>query len=187
MNALMLTDLSSAGEEGASLLQAAIEQLEAHGWQLTVADLTRVRVKPCLVCGHCSLKKPGVCVLQDDFAELFAQIPRHGILVLAGAVRFGTWRPPLKLGLDRFLPLLAGFYTRRHGEMHHQLRYDEPTRLLGLGLHRPGFPQEAELLEQLVDRHHRNWAMRSSASAVGGNAAAVLEALPAAIARLEAP
>jgi hypothetical protein len=185
MNALILTDLC-IDDAGSQLLRELRRTLEERGWRVDTADLTQLETRPCLVCDHCGLKRPGECVQRDDFSEVFASIPAHDMLVLAGASRFGTWRPTLKLAIDRFLPLLVGFYTRRHGELHHQQRYAKPTRLLGVGWVPSGREDEAAMLTRLVGRHGRNWAVEAWAEAVGSTPEAVLEALPAALDSLEA-
>lgn len=158
MNALILNALSLEGERGRALHVALLDLLEAHAAEVRCADIPSLEVKPCLGCSHCSYKKPGICVHRDDLAPVIARIPHADLLVLAGPVRFGTWHPGLKIAIDRFLPLIAPYYTRRFGELHHRMRYERPCRLLTVGLLRDPAPDaEPEAFRHLAERHARNW------------------------------
>lgn len=142
-------------------------------------------VRPCLGCGACGARRPGRCVHDDAFAQAFARIPTCDLLVFAAPVRFGAWHPALKVGIDRFMPLLVGFYERRQGELHHQPRYERPTRLLGVALQSAPSEEEAATVRLLVERHRRNFAMSSQAAIVSHDPAAALAQLAPALAALE--
>ncbi|MDX9721152.1 MAG: hypothetical protein RBU37_10430 [Myxococcota bacterium] len=190
-SALLLTSLK---ESQVGALRAALEGL---GLRVECAQLDPEGVSPCLGCGHCGLQTPGVCVhskgSRDGFDALLRRIPHHDMLVLSGAIVLGTWEADLKRGIDRFMPLIRGKYTRRQGETHHQMRYSQPSRLLCLGVQPEPCDQDAQRLARLAARHAVNWAMQAHASlmlpasALQDQAGPLSELLETALAQLEQP
>lgn len=180
MTALVLSALSLAGEPGRALEAALLNHLPGS----ELGDVTRMAVKPCLGCSHCGTRKPGICVHTDEFSAVFARIPHHPLLVLAGPVRFGVWHPDLKRAVDRFMPLMNGLYTLREGELHHQPRYALPQRILGIGI--TVADGDAPAVERLVERHRRNFALLRQASLAGSDPAALVPLLPQTLSALEA-
>jgi hypothetical protein len=137
VKALILTALGVDADHGASTLAVLEQTLTGQGFDVETVDCRNVDVIPCTGCASCAMRTPGACAVKDDMQDLFRKMVASDVLVLATAVRFGSYCAELKKVVDRFQPLMVPIYVMRDGEMHFRSRYDLPP-LLGVGLVRDG-------------------------------------------------
>lgn len=78
-----------------------IRGAKENGHELTVYNVIRKNIKPCLGCGHCGMA--GACVLQDDYEnELKPLIIASDMIVFVMPVYYYNWPAQLKVCVDRF-------------------------------------------------------------------------------------
>ena len=94
---------SSGNIKGSSnmLADEFIRGAEENGHEVTVYNVIRKNIKPCLGCGHCGMS--GACVLNDDYEiELKPLIVKADMIVFVMPVYYYNWPAPLKMCVDRF-------------------------------------------------------------------------------------
>ena len=94
---------SSGNINGSSnmLAKEFIRGAEENGHEITVYNVIRKNIKPCLGCGHCGMA--GACVLQDAYEnELKQLIKKTDMIVFVMPVYYYNWPAPLKVCVDRF-------------------------------------------------------------------------------------
>jgi hypothetical protein len=96
--------------------------------------LCGMELSPCRSCGSCGLKTPGVCVVKDDLPLILHSMAGSPLLVLLTPVRFGGYSKDLKKAIDRLMPMGLPLYFVRDGHLLHPTRYENPRRLLGIGV-----------------------------------------------------
>jgi multimeric flavodoxin WrbA len=133
-------------------------------------------LKPCLGCFGCWLKTPGRCVVRGDAWEpLFRSFLEADLVLLGGAIPYGSFAPPVKAVLDRWLPALLPYFRRFRGEMHHVPRYDRLPRILSIAFGEASAIEEAthlELARAFCDnaaspRQERSFRYRVGAGTIG--------------------
>ncbi len=101
MNILVLE--SSGNIMGSSNMLAGefIRGAEENGHEVTVCNVIRMNIKPCLGCGHCGMA--GDCVLGDEYEErLKPLIIKSDMVVFVMPVYYYNWPAQLKVCVDRF-------------------------------------------------------------------------------------
>ena len=94
---------SSGNIRGSSnmLADEFIRGAEENGHEVTVYNVIRKNIKPCLGCGHCGMS--GACIRQDDYEnELKPLIIGTDMIVFVMPVYYYNWPAPLKACVDRF-------------------------------------------------------------------------------------
>ena len=94
---------SSGNIKGSSnmLADEFIRGAEENGHEVTICNVIRKNIKPCLGCGHCGMS--GACVLKDDYEnELKPLIKKADMIVFVMPVYYYSWPAPLKICIDRF-------------------------------------------------------------------------------------
>ena len=94
---------SSGNIRGSSnmLADEFIRGAEENGHEVTVYNVIRKNIKPCLGCGNCGMS--GFCVLNDDYEkELKPLIIKTDMIVFVMPVYYYNWPAPLKACVDRF-------------------------------------------------------------------------------------
>ena len=94
---------SSGNIKGSSnmLADEFIRGAKENGHDVTVYNVIRKNIKPCLGCGHCGMS--GACVLNDDYEnELKPLIAKTDMIVFVMPVYYYNWPAPLKMCVDRF-------------------------------------------------------------------------------------
>lgn len=93
------------------LLSQVGQILEKHGTELTVVELYRKKIQPCLGCESCILR--GKCVLEDDMGDIMQQLIEADGIILASPVYLQQVSGGMKTFFDRSCmwyhrPALAG-------------------------------------------------------------------------------
>lgn len=101
MNILVLE--SSGNKKGSSNMIADefIRGAGENGNTITVFDVFRADIRPCIGCGHCGMD--GLCVQKDDYEnKLKSMIREADMLVFVMPVYYYNWPAQLKAVIDRF-------------------------------------------------------------------------------------
>ena len=94
---------SSGNKRGSSnmLAEEFIRGVEENGHEVSVYDVIRADIRPCLGCNRCGMNGP--CVQKDDYEhELKGLIKETDMLVFVMPVYYYNWPAQLKTVIDRF-------------------------------------------------------------------------------------
>ncbi len=105
-----------------SLVNPFLEGAREAGAETELIHIKKLKINPCLGCLNCWFVTPGQCSQKDDMRALYPKLREADIWVLASPLYIGGVSGPIKMFLDRFLPLVLPFITRRNGRDRHPLR-----------------------------------------------------------------
>ena len=86
-------------------------------------------IKQCIGCFGCWLKTPGQCVLNDHYNNMGELGGRAEDFIIISECIYGTYSPFVRNVLDRCLPYVHPYFTKRNGEIHHRPRYDNRMKV----------------------------------------------------------
>ena len=92
----------------ARLADLFVRGLRDGGAEVFDADLTALKISPCLGCFHC-VRSGGVCALRDDMRGLLETLAASDALVCASPVYFYSMSAQTKAFFDRCFPLVRGY------------------------------------------------------------------------------
>lgn len=138
----------------------------AAGWDVTSWTLRGERIAYCLGCFECWIKTPGLCRIDDAGRDVAASLIGGDLTIYLTAVTFGGYSSALKGAVDRAICLVAPFFTRIDGEVHHQARYQHYPALLGVGVLPAPHPAQEQIFHTLVGRNAINLHAPQHSSAV---------------------
>lgn len=92
----------------ARLADLFVRGLRGGGAEVFDADLTSLKISPCLGCFHC-VRSGGVCALRDDMRGLLETLAASDALVCASPVYFYSMSAQTKAFFDRCFPLVRGY------------------------------------------------------------------------------
>ena len=91
------------------LMSLFMEEMKKKGHETEVLSAVRLKINPCIGCGHCETK--GVCIFDDDFTRIFLPaVIKADILVLSSPVYFYAFPAALKALIDRIQVLWSRKY-----------------------------------------------------------------------------
>ncbi len=97
--------------------------LQANGHTLTPLTLRDLNIRYCTGCFGCWVKRPGLCIFDDD-SDLVRRTVIHSDFVLcASPVIMSFYSALLKKTIDKLIPLIHPHIIMIQGEMHHKPRY----------------------------------------------------------------
>ena len=93
--------LGSPRENGNTelLLKEAIRAIEDSGFKTHVFNLNSMNISPCQNCGGCD--DTGICVFEDDMAQIHAAIREADRIILASPIYFFNVSAQAKIMIDR--------------------------------------------------------------------------------------
>jgi len=133
-----------------------IEVLERNGFELETILLRDVKVAACQGDFECWLKTPGECKIDDDGRDVTKKMVQSNLIIHFTPITFGGYSSELKKVMDRFIPNILPFFTKRSGETHHKYRYENRSSIIAVGvLDKPNEEKEFTFKE-LVSRNSLN-------------------------------
>ena len=99
-------------------------------------------IKPCLGCFTCWIKTPGKCVHHDDMGEILPIIDKADLIVYAIPLYIYSVPGPVKMFLDRQLPLAEPYLIEKDGITQHPRR-NKGKILKTFILSVAGFPEKS--------------------------------------------
>ena len=116
------------------ILRKFLEGAQRAGATSEIIPLREYKIKFCLGDLSCWFKNPGVCVQQDDMAELLPKYGQAEMVVLATPIYFYTMNACLKNFLDRTVPIYDPSQELAEGEPIMATRYGRMPRLVTLSV-----------------------------------------------------
>jgi len=156
MKALLLNGSIKEDSEIDALYDSIISELENKGWEIESIILRDVNVAPCQGCFECWVKTPGECKIDDAGRELAKKMVQSDLIIHFTPITFGGYSSEIKRVIDRFIPTILPFFTKRDGEIHHTYRYEHRASIIVIGiLPRPDSEKET-VFKTLVHRNSLN-------------------------------
>ena len=90
--------------------------------RITTKYVYKLKVNPCQGCFSCWTNTPGNCIHKDDVEEILKLVADSDLMILATPVYVDGMTGPMKVLLDRFIPLLKGRVELREDHMRHIVR-----------------------------------------------------------------
>jgi multimeric flavodoxin WrbA len=115
---------SPRGDRGATagILKPFIEGMNSAGAFVELFNISRLKINPCRGCFDCWWKTPGVCVQKDDMKDMLPKLADADLVVYATPVYVDGMTGPMKIFMDRSIPLLEGKWELRDDHCRHPLR-----------------------------------------------------------------
>ncbi|MDI9371242.1 MAG: NAD(P)H-dependent oxidoreductase [Synergistota bacterium] len=88
-------------------------------------------VHPCTGCFSCWLRTPGLCIYDDDHAEILRSFLNSNVVLFASPLVAGFYTSLLKTTIDRLIPLVLPYIEYAKGECRHPFRYGRPSPSFG--------------------------------------------------------
>ncbi|MDY6917748.1 MAG: flavodoxin family protein [Chloroflexota bacterium] len=105
-----------------AVLEPFLEGMKEAGAEVELFYIKKLKVKPCQGGFICWNKTPGECWQKDDMQWLGPKMGKADIWVFATPVYVDGVSGPLKMLLDRLIPLVHGPFERRDNHCRHPLR-----------------------------------------------------------------
>ena len=126
------------------------------GAQAAVFKLREIPIADCLGCFGCWIKTPGECVIDDAAKDIAKKLMHTDLTVFVTPIVFGGYSYELKKILDRQICRELPFFTKVHGEVHHQPRYSKHANLVAVGVLPKPLQKSEEIFKTLVSRNAVN-------------------------------
>lgn len=106
----------------AAILDPFLSGLKEAGAEVSLFYATRLKIKPCCGRYHCWFKTPGGCSQRDKMDKLYPLLREADIFVLATPLFVDGMTGPMKMILDRILPIAQPYIEIRDGHCRHPRR-----------------------------------------------------------------
>lgn len=100
---------------GAAALKCVLDGAAENGAECVSYELCRLKIQNCLGCRKC-VENGGVCVLKDDFTEIYESIKTADMVILSSPIYINQVNGFLKTFLDRCYPLTDKYHKPRFGK-----------------------------------------------------------------------
>ncbi len=166
MKVLVLNGSLKGDNELKIVHEIIVDVLEDNGCDIDSLILHEIEIASCLGCFGCWVKTPGICVINDEGRDIAKAVIQSNLLIFLTPVIFGGYSSELKKALDRLIPIISPFFEKIEGEIHHQRRYDQYPRLIGVGVLPNKDEKSEQIFNTLIYRNTINMHSPSYASGV---------------------
>lgn len=123
MNILVIN--ASPKGENSNTMKLTHAFLDGAGWtDVTIVNVAKIDVKPCLGCFSCWNKSPGKCVISDGMNEILTGLIAADVIIWSFPLYYFSVPGALKNLIDRQLPLNLPFMVAGSENGGHPSRYD---------------------------------------------------------------
>ncbi len=155
MKALLLNG-SLKNDNFSMICSSIVEVLERDGFEVEQIMLKDFKVAACQGCFECWVKTPGECKIDDYGRDLAKKMVQSNLIIHFSPIIFGGYSSELKKVIDRFIPTILPFFTKRNGETHHKYRYEKRGSIIAVGvIDKPDEEKEA-IFKELIYRNSLN-------------------------------
>ncbi|MFW9970069.1 MAG: flavodoxin family protein [Candidatus Odinarchaeota archaeon] len=133
-----------------------IEELGKSGFEVESITLRDVKVSACQGDFECWLQTPGECKIDDDGPDLTKKMVQSDLVIHFTPITFGGYSSELKKVMDRFIPDILPYFTKRAGETHHKYRYKRRSSIIAVGVLGELNEEKESTFKELVYRNSLN-------------------------------
>ncbi|MFX1304693.1 MAG: flavodoxin family protein [Promethearchaeota archaeon] len=138
------------------ICSSIIEELKRNDFEVESILLRDIKAAACQGDFECWLETPGVCKIDDDGRNIAKKMMQNDLIIHFTPITFGGYSSELKKVIDRFIPNILPFFTKRNGETHHKYRYEKRSSIIAVGvLDKPNEEKES-IFKELVYRNSLN-------------------------------
>jgi multimeric flavodoxin WrbA len=156
MKALVLDGSLTKDSDIERLYASILEELESKGFEIETILLQDIKVAPCQGCFDCWVKTPGECRTDDEGREIAKKMVQSQLIIHFTPITFGGYSSELKKVIDRFIPTILPFFTKREGETHHKHRYENRASIIAVGFLNKSDEEQESTFKELVNRNSLN-------------------------------
>lgn len=102
--------------------------LSVFGENYTLFSASPV-VKNCVGCFGCWVRTPGECVIKERCSVIPRYMSESNEVIIISPILYGGYSRRIKAVLDRSIGYVLPYFQTVNGEMHHQMRYNNPFKL----------------------------------------------------------
>jgi len=154
MKALLLD--GSLNNEFDMIHSSIVEELERNGFEVESILLREVKVAACQGCFDCWIKTPGECKTDDYGRDVAKKMVQSNLIIHFTPITFGGYSSELKKVVDRFIPTILPFFTKRKGETHHKYRYEKRASIIAVGFSDEPDDEKESIFNELVYHNSLN-------------------------------
>jgi multimeric flavodoxin WrbA len=147
---VLILNGSARGQKGVTgrLLKSFVEGLIDGNASVTEFNVQSLDISPCTACLSCMHKILGECAIKDDMEQIYKEMKKSDVLVLATPVYIDNMSAQLKKVMDRSVCCMQGFLNKdRFGRIRHLFSWRMPAKFMLIST--SGFP-EMETFEPLI-------------------------------------
>lgn len=122
---------------------------------IAYADLSSMKISPCVGCFGCWVKTPGKCVIRDDATKIYPLIAQADEVIYISHVFCGGYDIPMKTMLERAIPIQQAFIRIHNNETHHLQRDVKPKKALIIAYGDISH-EERNIFSELIERNALN-------------------------------
>lgn len=101
MNILVLNGSPRSNGNTVAMIDAFSEGAKTKGHKVKVIDVCNKKISGCLACEYCHTKGNGTCVQRDDMQEIYDELEKSEMLVLASPIYYFTLSGQLQCAIHR--------------------------------------------------------------------------------------
>lgn len=133
-----------------------LEGARQAGAETETVFLAEKEIGYCKGCLSCWIKTPGLCIQEDDMAELLKKFVRVDVVIFATPLYADNVTGIMKTFIDRMIPALDSHVRRVRGETLHLKRYESYPKIVVVS--NSGFPEPShfQILRHYFHRLARN-------------------------------
>ena len=122
-------------------------------------SLVQKKIHNCTGCFGSWVRTPGKCVIRDDATEIYPLIAQSEKLIYVSRIYLGSYDIPMKIMLERAIPVQKAFIRIHGGETHHVQRDVKEKEAVIIGYGNLS-EKEKNLFENLVERNAKNMSFK---------------------------
>lgn len=156
MKVLLLNGTLNQESDIDKIYSSILDELKTKGFEIDSILLRDLNVAACQGCFDCWVKSPGECRTADDGRKVAKKMVQSNLIIHFTPITFGGYSSELKKVIDRFLPTILPFFTKREGETHHLYRYQPRASIIAIGFLNNQDEEKELIFKELVHRNSLN-------------------------------
>ena len=156
MKALLLNGSLKNDNDFNMICSSIVELLERDGFEVEQIMLKDIEVAACQGCFDCWVRTPGQCKIDDYGRDIAKRMVQSNLIIHFSPIIFGGYSSELKKVIDRFIPTILPFFTKRNGDTHHKYRYKNRGSIIAVGVIDKPDEEKEVLFKELVYRNSLN-------------------------------
>lgn len=137
-------------------VETFISKLNSTYGDIKRHDVGNIDLTNCLGCFGCWIKTPGECVIKDRCGEISKGYINSDVVIIFTPILWGGYSYNIKKFMDRNIGCALPFFRKKHGETHHELRYDKYPEVIVIGYGDRVTEDEKRTFEELIKANSNN-------------------------------